>query len=189
MNIQTPLFKIPFKNIDEVKIVAINKEGFIGSKNHLALSMSFIENGTSSSNYNTSPISINYNQNNNKQTILFDIQENQINALLEQIKILKQAEYDEKLKLTLVAALKGIILCTHCYKNNSTFLFSFESLCRSCFKEKYGNMIMQSGNGEYYGGHKSYLAGGKFGDHEIGSMYLTDKYFIFKKNNKNLKIM
>ena len=86
-----------------------------------------------------------------------------------------------------MAALKGITLCTSCYKNQSVFLFSFGKLCRDCFKEKYGDIVVQAENGAYYGGHKSYLAGGTFGDHELGSMYLTSNYFIFKKNNKNLK--
>ena len=54
-----------------------------------------------------------------------------------------------------------------------------------CFEEKYGRISLKEETGEYHGGHKVHLAGGTFGDYESGKMYLTDKYLIFAKGNKN----
>lgn len=62
--------------------------------------------------------------------------------------------------------------------------FSYEHICLSCFREKYGEVILSTYTGEYYGGHKFHLAGGKLGDHELGWMFLTEKYLIFLKSNK-----
>ena len=58
-------------------------------------------------------------------------------------------------------------------------------ICGSCFKKIYGEIVMHVKNGEYYGGHKFHLAGGKIGDHEIGELYLTKDYLIFIKYHKD----
>ena len=62
-------------------------------------------------------------------------------------------------------------------------MYSNDHLCGSCFKERYGILISRAENGEYYGGHKLHLAGGKFGDFESGKMYLTNTHFIINKIN------
>jgi hypothetical protein len=92
---------------------------------------------------------------------------------------------DENSKLRLEASLLGITLCNECHRNNSVFIFSQEQLCEPCFKDKYGNLILRAENGEYFGGHKLHLAGGKFGDFESGKMYLTNTHFIFNKTSKD----
>ncbi len=109
----------------------------------------------------------------------------EINTLLKQIKALQLVECDEKSRLKLKASIEGINLCDVCYKNNSVFLFSKEHLCSVCFKEKYGDIVLRAENGEYYGGHKLYLAGGKFDTFESGKMYLTTSHFIFNRSNKD----
>jgi hypothetical protein len=91
-------------------------------------------------------------------------------------------KYDKKQQLRLLASLEGKDLCTNngCI-NPISISFSFEQICQTCFIEKYGKIIQLIRNGEYHGGHKVYLAGGKFGECEYGNMILTDKYFIFQK--------
>jgi len=56
-----------------------------------------------------------------------------------------------------------------------------KEICRSCFQEKYGEIILETKGGYYYGGHKAYPAGGFLSEEETGHMYLTKNYFIFIK--------
>lgn len=87
--------------------------------------------------------------------------------------------------LQLLAFLHGVTVCELCGFNKIDVYFSYEHICLSCFRKKYGGVVLSTSTGEYYGGHKLYVAGGKFKDHELGWMFLTDKYFIFLKSNKD----
>jgi hypothetical protein len=80
---------------------------------------------------------------------------------------------------------RGIIICTKCYRNGSSFIFSNQQLCPACFNEEYGNTVLHVRSGEYYGGHKYHLAGGKIDDHEVGELILTNGFIIFLKHSKD----
>ncbi len=103
---------------------------------------------------------------------------------MSQLTILRQIGTDKKLQNRLTGLLDEPIICSNCSNNKSNLSFSTEQLCFSCFREKFGEIKLQADNGEYYGGHKLHLAGGKLGDFEYGKMYLTQDYFIFMTNNR-----
>lgn len=75
--------------------------------------------------------------------------------------------------------------CSVCKKNGYGFDTQKERLCSYCFHQKYGDVILEVSNAEYYGGHKAYLAGGFFDKFELGYLYLTEKTMIFVKGEKN----
>jgi hypothetical protein len=54
-----------------------------------------------------------------------------------------------------------------------------------CFNAKCGNIVLHERNGEYYGGHKIHLSGGKIDDYELGEFVLTNDYIVFIKYGKD----
>lgn len=52
-------------------------------------------------------------------------------------------------------------------------------------EEEFGRAILIAANGQYFGGHKAFLAGGYSTKYELGNMQLREKYFIFLKRNKD----
>lgn len=108
-----------------------------------------------------------------------------INSIANQLNILRKVGNDDKLINRLSGILHDSIVCSYCCERKSVFSFSLEQICNDCFNSKYGHIILQADNGEYHGGHKLHLAGGKFGDHELGKLILTNDYFIFMKNQKD----
>lgn len=177
-----PILKIPIKDIKDVKISATEK-GLFKTQNDLILLITFSVNEKSNS-FIVNPVYVGITPE-MVQTINLDVNDKEINLLLEQIKAFQGVEDDDNAKLRLRASLHGKDLCTGCHRRDSVFLFSNVSLCGPCFKERYGHLISRAETGEYYGGHKLHLAGGKFGDFETGKMYLTKTHFIFNRIDKN----
>jgi len=84
--------------------------------------------------------------------------------------------------------------CVRCGKDTAGYNFKSGKMCVFCFYDMYGGIILNATNGEYYGGHKAYVAGGFARKYELGQMLLTDKFFIFfndndKKPEKNFEIV
>lgn len=97
---------------------------------------------------------------------------------------LEEGEYKEIKPISSEENLKRA--CNACSKHAYSFELRTESLCPQCFESKYGKLLLKAEDADYYGGHKAYLAGGVFSNEENGKMYLTDKYFLFIKKNKDL---
>ena len=75
--------------------------------------------------------------------------------------------------------------CVRCGKDTAGYNFKSGKMCVFCFYDMYGGIILNATNGEYYGGHKAYVAGGFARKYELGQMLLTDKFFIFFNDNDN----
>jgi hypothetical protein len=180
-----PVTIISLDDIIQAKLAAIETGKFRKERN-LVLSITYSSVNADKSTSAVTPISTMDNQNNSR-TVFLDMDDKDINMILDQINILKEVGRDDYSKLQFNAILKKIILCTYCNTNPSVFSFSFGQICSSCFTKDYGEIIIQAKDGEYCGGHKLYLAGGKFGDIEHGRMYLTSSCFIFNKVNKDQK--
>jgi hypothetical protein len=105
-----------------------------------------------------------------------------VNRIQQQISALKDSE------LGMHEVVWGYLgeICVICTKNKPVFRFSRDNICTHCFTEKYGQIVLQEDFREYHRGHKVHLAGGTFGEYESGKMYLTDKYLIFAKGDKDL---
>ncbi|WP_201448550.1 SHOCT domain-containing protein [Candidatus Nitrosocosmicus agrestis] len=179
------MFRIPLKNINEIKTIPITRKHLLSTTTFIALSISFaksINNMTSQE----------FHHKNNDTGLIDEAQSMHILVwgvtpfyLLEHLRILKIVDSDVNSRLKFNALLKGTIICTNCYRNETTFKFSGQHLCMSCFNHIYGDIVLQAKDGEYYGGHKFHLAGGKLGDHERGAFYLTSRYAVFLKSDKN----
>jgi hypothetical protein len=184
-NHSDPILVIPFRKIKEIKTIPLKRKYFLGIGTIVGLSISFIKN-------DAQVTELTDNNNPNTPTI----EENPIDSLiissgvtlyslLEHLRILKEIDKDEKSRIRLLAMFNGVVICTNCYRNSSSFLFSEHQICTPCFKQKYGEIVLHVKNGEYYGGHKFHLAGGKLGDHEVGELYLTRDYLIFIKYSRD----
>ena len=172
-----PLYVIQYENIRMAEAIKYDKGLF-----HLAsyvLSISFYDNTPTES----APDSFSdlYEEEFDHALILETKKQNDITTIIGQLTSILDAKEDRKKKLRLLASLQGTHLCTICCINPIAFSFSFEQICGSCFVDKYGKMKLSLRNGEYHGGHKVLLAGGKFSECEYGNMYLTERYFIFHK--------
>lgn len=178
------LFIIPYDNIKKVEIIKYDK-GFLRLADFV-LSITFHELYSVTSDTNS--IKDLYEQEFDHSLILDTKKGRDTTAIVDQISVVLESRENRKKKLQLLASLQGMNLCTICSINPIYFSFSFEQICFSCFVNKYGKLKLTLQNGEYHGGHKIHLAGGKFSDCEYGNMYLTDRYFIFHKiydqNNK-----
>ncbi len=181
-----PTLTIPFRNIKEIKTIPLIQKILFVTSTTIGVSISFKKNDNYESEILSNDSSIELDSNENTDIVvggtglpyvLLDF--------LEHLRILKEIDLDEKSRIKLMAMYRGIVICTNCYKSNSSFLFSDQQLCGSCFKKLYGEIVIHVKNGEYYGGHKFHLAGGKIGDHEIGELYLTKDYLIFVKYHKD----
>jgi hypothetical protein len=117
----------------------------------------------------------------NKKSLVINVDDKYVNRIQQQISALKDSE------LGIHEVVWGYLdmICVICTKNKPVFRFSRDNICAHCFAEKYGQIVLQEDIGEYHGGHKVHLAGGTFGEHESGKMYLTDKYLIFAKGDRN----
>ena len=78
-------------------------------------------------------------------------------------------------------------MCTVCNRDVSaaTFQNGIVKMCKPCAVQKFGNTLLTATYGQYYGGHKAYLAGGMFSDFQTGSLVMTENYLIFQKNHKD----
>ena len=120
----------------------------------------------------------------NGKSLKFDVEDEYINTVLEQIHLLKDIE-DNPLAKKSITLGKNPKLCTVCTENKYSFEIQSQNLCPNCFETKYGKLLLQTATAQYYGGHKAYLAGGVFGTYQSGKMYLTEKYLIFVRGDKN----
>jgi hypothetical protein len=156
------LFRIPIRNIVEVAATS-HVIGRIRKGNDFVLEVVFHDHAR------------------NKRSIIMNIEEQYVNRIQQQI----TAIMDSELGINEVIWGELDKLCTICIKYRPELKFNNENICTHCFEEKYGKISLKEETGEYHGGHKVHLAGGSFGDYEYGRMYLTDKYRIFAKGNKN----
>ena len=104
----------------------------------------------------------------------------------ERIKMLKeeQKKLKQELKVQKSQEKRFDQYCMNCGKEHPTVLLQKQNICENCYAKKYGITILYANNGEYYGGHKSYLAGGLLSDYEMGQIFLSETYLIFlKKHN------
>ena len=156
------LFTIPIRDIVEVAATS-HATGKIRKGNDFVIEIIF------------------HDRDRNKRSIVISVEDQYVNRIQQQISAIKDSE------LGIKEVIWGEIdkLCTICIKNKPIFKFRKENVCVHCFEEKYGRISLKEETGEYHGGHKVHLAGGTFGDYESGKMYLTDKYLIFAKGNKN----
>jgi len=178
-----PIVTIPFMNIEEIKTIPTKRKSRFGTNSIVALSLTYKKIGTTKDEDSRidNPTELSkleriffYNN-----YIMYNLN------ILEHLRLLKEIDRDEKIRIRLLALYLGVVICTICYKDNSSFLFSDSQVCTSCFKRLYGEIVLHVKNGEYYGGHKFHLAGGQIGDHEIGELYLTKNFLIFIKYDKN----
>lgn len=182
-NKSEPVVVLPFKSIVEIKTLPIKRKVRFGSNLVVALSLTYkkLENDDDIETETDNPVG----PNNIERILVFNnyIMTNII--ILEHLRLLKEIDSDDKYRIRLIALYLGVIVCTNCYKDNSSFLFSDSQLCTACFKRLYGDIVLHVKNGEYYGGHKFHLAGGQISDHEVGELYLTKNYLIFIRYDKN----
>jgi hypothetical protein len=174
-----PLFTIPYESIKKAEIIKYDK-GLL----HLAdfvLSITFHESYSNTTPANS--LKDLYEQEFDHSLILETKKSKDLAVIAGQISTILDSRDNRKQRLQLLSSLQGMRLCTNCCLRSISFFFSFEQICDSCFADKYGKIILSAHNGEYHGGHKVYLAGGKLSECEYGNMYLTDKYFIFLKIN------
>jgi len=154
------LLTIPLKDI-ELAAASTRHKGTLRKKNDLLIQLIF-----------------------NGKSLKFDVEDEHINTILEQIHLLKDVE-DNPLAKKSITLGKNPKLCTICTKNKYSFEIQSQILCPNCFEAKYGKLLLQTVAAQYYGGHKAYLAGGVFGTYQSGKMYLTEKYLIFVRGDKN----
>jgi hypothetical protein len=73
--------------------------------------------------------------------------------------------------------------CEICHKDDVHYRDPYGQVCKNCFQKEYGSILLETRNGEYYGGHKAHLAGGLFSKGDSGKMFLTENYFIFARSS------
>jgi Short C-terminal domain len=159
----------------------------------LAIAVKDIEDIDIISNLQTSSgkdsdIKIAFNDNRqNKKSITFKVKNNKhLDVIKQQINLLKRAEVDPFIQKKIKSMLNPE-LCTVCVNDKYVFEFHPSSkLCPNCFKEQYGQILLHSDAVDYHGGHKDYILGGMLAQHQSGSMYLTEKYLIFSKKDKEI---
>ncbi|MGA7370096.1 MAG: hypothetical protein WBX01_13280 [Nitrososphaeraceae archaeon] len=114
----------------------------------------------------------------------FDVEDEYTNIIQKQILLLRNAENNRELQKLLIVNLRPD-LCRLCLRDKSYFYYNSEKLCRNCFENRWGRIIIDKQSAEYYGGHKAHLAGGLFTKAEYGSLYLTQKYVLFIHYDKD----
>lgn len=107
----------------------------------------------------------------------------------KRIKMLKekQKELKQQQKLQKTQEKKSHQHCMSCGRDAFTTLLQKQNICEECYTRKYGKTILYANNGEYFGGHKSYLAGGLFTDFVMGEMFLSETYLIFIKKHNDFR--
>jgi len=124
----------------------------------------------------------------NRKSITFKVKNDKhVDAIKQQINLLKNAEIDPFIQKKIKAMLNPD-LCNRCVKEKHTVEFrSTDKLCPNCFKEQYGKTLLQAKEVEYHGGHKDHPLGGILSKHsQSGKMYLTEDYVIFAKDDKEV---
>jgi Short C-terminal domain len=132
-----------------------------------------------------------------KRSIIFDVKNIKfVSVIIQQIKLLKDAEESPQLQKAIITKVYPQ-LCNKCLENELSFEFnSIGKLCLSCFEKEYGKMLLQPQRqthkeeeiAHYNGGHKDHILAKKLGSKQSlpGKMYLTENYFIFAKEDKDL---
>lgn len=54
------------------------------------------------------------------------------------------------------------------------------------FEKEYGEILLQTDTATYNGGHINHIISGILGKHQSGSLYLSDRYLIFVKEDKDI---
>ncbi|HZD34114.1 MAG TPA: hypothetical protein VE130_02830 [Nitrososphaeraceae archaeon] len=116
--------------------------------------------------------------------ISLDVEDDFANLIQKQILLLRDTENDRGLQKLLMINLRPD-LCRLCLRDKSYFYYDSEKLCRNCFENRWGRVIIDKQGAEYYGGHKAHLAGGLFTKAEYGSLYLTQKHVLFVHPDKD----
>jgi hypothetical protein len=118
----------------------------------------------------------------NKRSVRLDIEDKYISVLQEQINLLKDASNNLSFQKA-IAALKDPTLCSVCIENKFIYGFHSSKLCLICFEEEYDKILLQADKDvNYHHGHKDHVGGGK----QPGKVYLTENYFIFAKEDKDI---
>jgi hypothetical protein len=127
----------------------------------------------------------------NKKFITFDVKNKKnVDLIHQQIALLKDAETNQSSLRAIKTTLYPRI-CPTCLENSFSFEFNSKGkLCYNCFVKEFGQILLQTPRGEtteYIGGHSEYVLTGIIGKRAVeGIMYLTQKYFIFANDEKDL---
>ena len=163
------LYKIDMDDIVVVNARSVEKKGIVRKVNDLIVEIIFHANQAM------------------HESIIINTEDKYVRQLILRIATLKDEETGRRNLVWPSEASKRVTsnLCSICTKNKFDVKLSTGPLCRPCFEEKFGKILINENYGEYYGGHKVALAGGFFGEYESGKMFLTGSEFIFVKENKN----
>jgi hypothetical protein len=167
-NKTTPILTIPVRKIDDVVVVSSDPK--VDSNKDQYIKINFYDERQSK-----------------KSSIIFRMKNTKhINVIQHQIDLLRDAEVNSSTQ----KKIKGLLnpeLCNTCLEEEYVFEFSADNkLCHNCFKERYGQILLQSDAAEYHGGHRDHILGGILAKHQSGTMYLTENYLIFAKEDKDI---
>jgi hypothetical protein len=172
------LLVIPLIDILAAKPVTIQTRHMMTKRENLVVQMDLLGNDSPTS------ATLAGDTRAEKISIRFNMDKGRISTLLEQINRFKDVKVNPSIARS-VALAKDPKLCIQCAKKKYEFRLSHDyNLCLYCFSDKYGRIIFQALQAEYYGGHKVYLSGGVSGDFQYGRLILTEHYLIFARGDK-----
>jgi hypothetical protein len=125
----------------------------------------------------------------NKKSIILDSKNKKhANIIQQQIQLLKDSENKPSIQKAIKSALNPK-LCSVCTEKELIFEFHCcGKFCLDCFEKTYGKIVMQKDKDiAYHGGHKDHVIGGFLSKNsQSGNLYLTENYFIFAKDEKEI---
>jgi Short C-terminal domain len=125
-----------------------------------------------------------------ERSVTFEvINKKHVDIIQQQIQLLRDVVWNPSIQKAVKSALNPE-LCNTCAENEYTFEFnSVGKLCVSCFENEYGKILQETddASAQYHGGHKDHILKGIVGKYnKSGQMYLTENYFIFAKDDKEV---